>query len=408
MTISRNVSILAQGASSSGVLNAAYGGGLAWQAVQTGDFTAVAGNAYPVNTTSGAVTVTLPASPSSGQAIVLTDYAGTWATNSVTINPNGGKINGSTLNVVLGVRRESISFVYIDATQGWVVYSGFNAVTPGFSYLVVGAGGGGGGGPTGSGSAGGGGGGGVLSSTINLTQGSTYTIIIGAGGIGGVGATPPTSGGASTISGPNISPIIASGGGYGGYWSATSTNQNAVAGGSGGGASGVPSGTATGAAGTNGQGNPGGNSTALSSGGTAAGGGGAGAVGGSAVSSGVDGSGGAGLASSITGASVTYAGGGGGGHYTGGTSGSGGSGGGGAGATGGVTATSGTANTGGGGGGGGAASAVTGKGGAGGSGVVILSIPTSAYTGTTSGSPTVTTSGSNTIIKFTASGSYTA
>jgi hypothetical protein len=33
---------------------------------------------------------------------------------------------------------------------------------------------------------------------------------------------------------------------------------------------------------------------------------------------------------------------------------------------------------------------------------------TSRYTGTVTGSPTVTTSGSNTIVKFTGSGSYTA
>ena len=54
-------------------------------------------------------------------------------------------------------------------------------------------------------------------------------------------------------------------------------------------------------------------------------------------------------------------------------------------------------------GGGGAAT-----GGSGGSGVVILSIPTAKYTGTTTGSPTVTTSGSNTILTYTASGTYTA
>ena len=57
-------------------------------------------------------------------------------------------------------------------------------------------------------------------------------------------------------------------------------------------------------------------------------------------------------------------------------------------------------------GGGGAGGLYTG--GSGGSGVVILSVPTVNYTGTTTGSPTVTTSGANTIIKFTASGSYTA
>jgi hypothetical protein len=44
----------------------------------------------------------------------------------------------------------------------------------------------------------------------------------------------------------------------------------------------------------------------------------------------------------------------------------------------------------------------------GGSGVVILSIPTANYTGITTGSPTVTTSGSNKILKFTATGTYTA
>jgi hypothetical protein len=37
-----------------------------------------------------------------------------------------------------------------------------------------------------------------------------------------------------------------------------------------------------------------------------------------------------------------------------------------------------------------------------------LSIPTVNYTGTTTGSPTVTTSGANTILTYTASGSYTA
>jgi hypothetical protein len=39
---------------------------------------------------------------------------------------------------------------------------------------------------------------------------------------------------------------------------------------------------------------------------------------------------------------------------------------------------------------------------------VILSIPTAVCTNTTTGSPTVTTSGLNTILKFTSSGSYTA
>jgi hypothetical protein len=46
--------------------------------------------------------------------------------------------------------------------------------------------------------------------------------------------------------------------------------------------------------------------------------------------------------------------------------------------------------------------------GKGGSGIVILRVPTAKYTGTVTGSPTVTTDGSDTVIQFTASGTYTA
>ena len=44
----------------------------------------------------------------------------------------------------------------------------------------------------------------------------------------------------------------------------------------------------------------------------------------------------------------------------------------------------------------------------GGSGVIILRLPTADYSSTTTGSPTVTTDGTDTVIKFTGSGSYTA
>ena len=134
--------------------------------------------------------------------------------------------------------------------------------------------------------------------------------------------------------------------------------------------------------------------------------GGAGAVGG-ANSTYDGGDGGVGLSNSITGAAVFYAGGGGAG---GNIKGDGGNGGGAYGAqdSGNVAVGSATANTGGGGGGGLYASSPVSEASAGGSGVVILRVATSDYTGTTSGSPTVTTDGSDTIMKFTDSGSYTA
>jgi len=384
-----------------GTLSANNGGSVAWQSVQTTGFTAVAGNAYPVNTTSGAITVTLPASPSAGNIVQLTDYAGTWATNNVTVGRNSSNINGSATDVVLGIRRESIAFVYIDATQGWLAYVGINTTNVyGASYLVVAGGGGGGAGtaPAASGSGGGGGAGGLFSGTTALVIGTTYTITVGAGGAASASGTNSTFAGSTA----------AVGGGYGSTANSLTVPNPAGTGGSGGGGSGYSvAGSSNGASGTSGQGYAGGNGVgsdtsadAISGGG----GGGSSAIG--ANSTGTSGgSGGSGTVSSITGSSITYAGGGGGGKRTnvGGTGGAGGTGGGGAGSSTGI-GTAGTANTGGGGGGGAGASI----GGAGGSGVVILSVPTAFYSGTTTGSPTVTTSNGNTIIKFTASGSYTA
>ena len=84
-----------------GPAGAAAAGGVTWQAVQAANFLATAGNAYPVNTSSGAVTVTLPASAALGNTVKLVDYAGTFNTNAITINPNGLKLRGLTTNAAL-------------------------------------------------------------------------------------------------------------------------------------------------------------------------------------------------------------------------------------------------------------------------------------------------------------------
>jgi hypothetical protein len=363
---------------------------ITWQSVQTSNFTAVAGRGYPVNTTSSALTVTFPASPSAGNIITLTDYAGTWDTKNVTINPNGNKLIGGTINLLLQNQRESVSFVYIDATQGWLPYSGFQDAIPAStsytaSYLVVAGGGGG--------ASSGAGAGGYQTSTATLNAGTTYTITVGGGG------GTLSNGSDSVISGSGLTTITSVGGGSG-----IGAGSNGSNGGSGGGGGASGSGTTVGGSGTVGQGNAGGGNVGfVSNPFPSGGGGGAGATGGNAVNSTTSGDGGTGTASSITGSSVTYAGGGGGATYiSGNTAGAGGAGGGGGGGSSG-NGTAGTANTGGGGGG----AYVSGSGGAGGSGVVILSVPTTRYSGTTTGSPTVTTSGSNTILTYNSSGSYT-
>jgi hypothetical protein len=172
------------------------GGGLITQSVQTTGFTAVAGSLYPCNTTSAAFTVTLPASPIAGNQIQIIDYAGTFATNNVTLGRNGSNITGVAADYLLKTNREAIILIYIDATQGWVVSSAAYTITPlvlppyTANYLVVAGGGGGGtlgtpnaraGGGGGAGgfrtSAGTSGGGGSAESALTFTSGTVYTIV---------------------------------------------------------------------------------------------------------------------------------------------------------------------------------------------------------------------------------------
>ena len=86
---------------------------------KTASFTAVSGNGYFVNTTSGAITATLPATPSAGDIVSIADYAGTAATNNITIARNGSNINGSASDQLINRNNSGITLVYVDGTQGW-------------------------------------------------------------------------------------------------------------------------------------------------------------------------------------------------------------------------------------------------------------------------------------------------
>ena len=96
-------------------------GGTDWQAVKTSTFTAVAGEGYFVNTTSGVITMNLPAG-TLGNEISFADYAGTFDSNTFTIAANGSeKILGSTADLTVSVERAANTLVYTDGTQGWLL-----------------------------------------------------------------------------------------------------------------------------------------------------------------------------------------------------------------------------------------------------------------------------------------------
>ena len=405
-------------------------GSVNWQTtVKTGDFTEVSGEGYFVNTTSGAVTVTLPSSPAAGAIVGIKDYANTFDTNACTLNRNGSKIGGAEVNGTLSEEGIAITIVFIDSTRGWLVTdsgltselptdlyvtatggtittcgnfkihtftgpgtfcvscAGNSAGSNTVSYLVVAGGGAGGGSNRQSrgGSAGGAGGFregrtstcsytvSPLNAPAGLPVSATgYPITVGAGGTGGSGVNGPSSSGANSI----FSSITSAGGGSG---SSPGGGEHAAGGSGGAGIAGGPAGKAGNTPPVSPpQGNPGGNGGPCAPTFATGGGGGATAAGGNAPSSPVAGAGGAGATTHITGSPVAYAGGGGGsiwGYTTGGTIGAAGTGGGGVGVQGPSNGVAGTANT-----GGGASGAAGGPseppadvtGGNGGSGIVVI------------------------------------
>jgi hypothetical protein len=373
---------------------------------------AVSGVGYFADTSSAAFTVTLPATPSAGDIVALSDYTGTWETNNITVGRNSSNINGAAADLVLNANNTTATLIYVDGTEGWrVIDTGslsevnvveFVAATGGtettcgdykihtftgpgtftvtsagnpigsttVDYMVVAGGGGGGTDGAGAGGAGG------FRESVPSSAAWTASPLANPGGalpvsvqgypitVGGGGATQPSPVG-NGLNGSNsvFSTITSSGGGGGGR-----NPSVANSGGSGGG----PRGCAVAAGSGNTppvappQGQSGGTNPATTPG--SAGGGGA-TVAGSAGTTPQAGPGGAGATTSISGSPTIYAGGGGGGNDQPGNGGIGGSGGGGNGGKRcGPNSTAGTNNSGGGGGGGGASLA----GSSGGSGIVVI------------------------------------
>jgi len=97
------------------------GGGVSfnWTA-KTTTYTAVTGDHLLADTSGGAFTITLPATPTAGDYIEFNDAKETWATNNLTIARNGSNIDSLAENLVCNVSAK-IGLTYINATIGWKV-----------------------------------------------------------------------------------------------------------------------------------------------------------------------------------------------------------------------------------------------------------------------------------------------
>ena len=82
------------------------------------NITLVAGRRYFVDTTA-ARTLTLPASPTLGQEIVIFDASGSAGTNNITIARNGNNINSVADNAIIDVDKAAAVLIYTGSTIGW-------------------------------------------------------------------------------------------------------------------------------------------------------------------------------------------------------------------------------------------------------------------------------------------------
>jgi phage baseplate assembly protein gpV len=88
-------------------------------------YTAVAGDQILVNTTSNPVTITLPASPSTGDEIFILDARGTFAANNLTVGRNAQPIMSNGSDLTLSTSGQTVNLVYVDSTRGWAYRSAY-------------------------------------------------------------------------------------------------------------------------------------------------------------------------------------------------------------------------------------------------------------------------------------------
>lgn len=91
--------------------------------LRSGVYTAVAGDKILADTSLGAFTITLPASPTQGDSIKVADAKGTFANSSkhLTVDRAGKPIAGAAGNLVLDINNAAIELVFVDNTFGWQV-----------------------------------------------------------------------------------------------------------------------------------------------------------------------------------------------------------------------------------------------------------------------------------------------
>jgi len=94
------------------------GGAVNWIAKST-TYTAENGDGILADTSSSAWTLTLPATPSVGDVIGISDSNSTFDTNNLTVANNSSKIHGVAESLVVDLKDASFLLVYTGSDTGW-------------------------------------------------------------------------------------------------------------------------------------------------------------------------------------------------------------------------------------------------------------------------------------------------
>jgi hypothetical protein len=89
--------------------------------VKTATYTATINGGVLADTSGGAFTVTLPASPSVSDEVVIADSGGAFGTNNLTVGRNSQTIEGTAEDLVLNIDDVSVQFIFDGTT--WQVYT---------------------------------------------------------------------------------------------------------------------------------------------------------------------------------------------------------------------------------------------------------------------------------------------
>jgi hypothetical protein len=96
-------------------------GGITYTTVKTANYTAAANDGVQTDTSGGAFTVTLPATPAVGDQVFVIDTSSSWATTNLTVGRNGSTIEGSASDLICDISNVSVQLVYSGTT--WNVFA---------------------------------------------------------------------------------------------------------------------------------------------------------------------------------------------------------------------------------------------------------------------------------------------